>query len=50
MKIAQQQAAAAQLKQKTKIEPQQQVVAKTGTVDTAGNPVTSKGGTKNRQT
>lgn len=45
MKIAQQQAAAAQLKQKTKIEPQQQVVAKTGTVDTAGNPVTSKGGT-----
>lgn len=44
MKLAQQQAAAAKLKQKTEVEPEQQV-AKTGNVDTAGNPVTSKGGT-----
>lgn len=45
MKLAQQQAAADKLKQKTEVEPEQKSIAKTGNVDTAGNPVTSKGGT-----
>lgn len=45
MKLAQQQAATNKLKQKTEVEPEQKSIAKTGNVDTAGNPVTSKGGT-----
>jgi hypothetical protein len=45
MKLAQQKSAAEKLKQKTEVEPEQKTVAKTGNVDTAGNPVTSKGGT-----